>query len=298
MMPVLTLSGFVVNFEYIHQTNDDALMTKHWGKALAVCALLVLAMAGNAEAKNSIVIDGSTTIGPLAKSFAAYFTKTWHVPVTVSESGSGNGAKSLINGTCDIASMSRSMKPKELEAARSKGIEPVEHVIALDGLAIIIHPSNPVRALTRAQITEIYKGNITNWKQVGGPDFRILVIQRESNSGTQEAFKELVTGKKVRLTLSSETQASNGAMKNRVSLTPGAIGFISLGFVDSSVKKVAVEGVLPTPASVRDSTYPLARPLFMVTAGQPTGMVKRFIDMPDTPAGMRMIKELGFVNKP
>jgi phosphate transport system substrate-binding protein len=272
-------------------------MTKHWGKALAVLALILLVAAGRAEAKNGIVIDGSTTVGPLAKSFAAYFTNKYHVPVTVSESGSGNGAKSLINKTCDIASMSRSMMPQEIAAAKSRGINPVPNVVALDGIAIVVHPSNPVRSLTTAQLADIYKGRITNWRQVGGPNAPIVVIQRESNSGTQETFKELVVGVSTPVTRNAETQASNGAVKSRVSLTRGAIGFIGLGFADSTVKKVAVNGVLPSPITVKNGTYSLSRPLFMVTNGQPAGFVKQFIDLAKTVDGKRIIKELGFVSK-
>lgn len=272
-------------------------MMKLRGKALAVVALLLLSTGQRAEAKKNIVIDGSTTVGPLAKSFAAYFTKTRGIDVTVSESGSGNGAKSLINGTCDIATMSRSMKPEELAAAKSKGVTPLAHVVALDGLAMIVNPANPVKSLTKKQIADIYKGVVTNWRQVGGPNARILPVQRESNSGTQETFKELVVGKKVHVVASAETQASNGAVKNRVSLTKGAIGFIGLGFVDSSVKKIAVDGVMADVASVKDGRYSLSRPLFMMTNGEPAGAVKEFIELPWTPEGKKMVKELGFVGK-
>jgi len=272
-------------------------MKKQWGKALSVIALAVLVAAGRADAKNGIVLDGSTTVGPLAKSFAAFFMTKYHVPVTVSESGSGNGAKSLLNKTCDIASMSRSMKPQELAAAKSKGVNPVSSVVALDGLAIVVHPSNPVKNLTIAQIADIYKGKVTNWHQVGGPNSPIVVIQRESNSGTQESFKELVVGKETPIIRTAETQASNGAVKSRVSLTRGAIGFLGLGFADGSVKKVAVNGIIPSQITVKNGTYPLARPLFLVTDGQPSGFVKQFVDLPKSADGKKIIKELGFVNK-
>jgi phosphate transport system substrate-binding protein len=286
----LNSSGSFSNNEWID-------MMKNLLKKISTAALVLLAATGCAEAKNSIVIDGSTTVGPLAKSFAAYFTKKYNVAVTVSESGSGNGAKSLINKTCDIASMSRSMKPQEISAAKAKGINPVNNVVALDGIAIVVHPSNPVRSLTTTQIADIYKGKITNWSQVGGPNATIVVIQRESNSGTQESFKELVVGKETPVTRNAETQASNGAVKSRVSLTRGAVGFLGLGFADASVKKVAVNGVMPSPVSVKNGTYPLSRPLFFVTSGQPTGSVKQFVDLPKTADGKRIVTELGFVSK-
>jgi len=267
------------------------------GTIVMMLSIMAMTMVGNAEAATKgIVIDGSTTVGPIAKSFAAYFMKKFKVPVTVSESGSGNGAKSLINGSCDIADMSRSMKPQELAAAKSKGINPVANVVALDSLAMIVHPSNPVRNLTEAQNGDIFSGRITSWKQVGGPNFPIVVIQRESNSGTQETFKELVLkGRKV--VNNAETQASNGAVKNRVSQMRGAIGFVGLGYLDASVKKIAVNGVLPSSATVRNKTYRLSRELYMYTNGRPAGMVGNFVDLPKTPDGRRIIQELGFVPK-
>ncbi|NTV98557.1 MAG: phosphate ABC transporter substrate-binding protein [Chlorobiaceae bacterium] len=258
---------------------------------------LFLALTGPAFAATPlIVVDGSTTVGPIAKSFAAYFTKKYAVRVTVSESGSGNGAKSLINRTCTVAAMSRAMKDLEIAAARSKGIIPVPHVIALDGLAIVVHPGNPVRSLTKAQISNIYRGTVTNWNQVGGPNSRIVVIQRESNSGTEESFRELIIGKGVQIVGSAETQSSNGAVKSRVSNTPAAIGFLGMGFVDRSVKAVPLNGVAPTVQSVKNGSYPASRPLYFYTAGQPSGSVKQFIDISLTAEGKKIISELGFIN--
>jgi len=264
-----------------------------------VLAFICMAMAwtGNADAaKKGIAIDGSTTVGPISKSFAAYFMKKYKVPVTVSESGSGNGAKSLINGSCDIADMSREMKPQEIAAAKSKGVNPVANVVALDGIAIVVHPSNPTRSLTTAQIADIYSGRINNWRQVGGPNFPVVVIQRESNSGTQETFRDMVM-KGRQVVRNAATQASNGAVKNRVSQTTGAVGFMGLGYLDSSVKKIAVNGILPSAMTVKNRTYPLSRPLYMYTNGQPTGMVGTFVNLPKTVDGKRIITELGFVNK-
>ena len=266
---------------------------KHLLLLLSVLAVSVTAPAF--AAGRSVVLDGSTTVGPIAKSFAAYFMKKYGVKVTVSESGSGNGAKSLINKTCDIATMSRAMKPQEVSAAKQKGVMPVQHIVALDGIAMVVHPGNPVRNLTKAQIADIYKGRVTNWNQVGGPNAKIVVIQRESNSGTQEAFKELVMGKTAQIAKAAETQASNGAIKNRVASTRSAIGFLGLGFVDRSVKPVAVSGVLPSAASVKSGKYPVSRPLYFYTNGQPVGNLKKFVDLPKTPDGKRMITELGFV---
>ena len=267
-------------------------------KLLLLVALTVFAALGTTEAAtNAIVLDGSTTVGPLAKSFASYFTKKYGVRVTVSESGSGNGAKSLINGSCTIAAMSRAMKPEEIAAAKQKGVNPVAHVIALDGLSMVVHPGNPVTTLTKAQISSIYRGAITNWKEVGGPNVRIVVIQRESNSGTQESFKDLVVGKGVQITGNAETQSSNGAVKSRVSTTFSSIGFLGLGFVDRSVKVIAVNGVLPSVKTVKNGTYQVSRPLYFYTNGQPSGSVKQFISLPQSSDGKTIITELGFINR-
>ncbi len=267
-------------------------------KLLLLVVLLAFSVTGTADAAvKTLVLDGSTTVGPVAKSFATFFTKKYGIRVTVSESGSGNGAKSLINGSCTIAAMSRPMKDAEIAAARKKGVNPVAHVIALDGLAMVVHPANPVRSLSKAQISSIYHGTVTNWKDVGGANARVVVIQRESNSGTQDSFKELVTGKSKQITGSAETQSSNGAVKTRVSTTPSAIGFLGLGFVDRSVKVIAVNGVLPSVKTVKNGSYPVTRPLYLYTNGQPSGPEKQFIDLPNTVEGKAIISELGFVNR-
>ncbi len=269
---------------------------KLFKKILLSATVFGVMASGTAQAAGKIVIDGSTTVGPIAKAFADHFTKTTGVQVTVSESGSGNGAKSLINKTCDIATMSRPMKDKELAAARSKGVNPVEHVVALDGLSIVVHPSNRINALSKAQIRGIYMGKYTNWSEVGGPNSPIVMIQRESNSGTADSFKELVMGKDNPISKRAETQASNGAIKSRVASTPAAISYIGLGFVDASVKPVLVDGVEADIKTVKNNTYPVHRPLFFYTNGQPTGAIKQFIDLPKTAQGKSIISETGFVN--
>ncbi|NTU53030.1 MAG: phosphate ABC transporter substrate-binding protein [Chlorobiaceae bacterium] len=271
---------------------------KMFRKIMFGVAVMSLMAVGNASAAgNKIVMDGSTTVGPIAKAFASYFKKTTGVDVTVSESGSGNGAKSLINKSCDIANMSRPMKDNEEAAAKSNGVNPVENIVALDGMAMIVHPGNRVNNLSRKQIRDIYSGLVTNWSAVGGPNAPIVMIQRESNSGTQDSFKELVMGKELPISKRAETQASNGAVKSRVASTPTAIGFIGLGFVDASVKAVDVDGIEATVQSVKSGKYPISRPLFMYTNGQPTGNVKLFIDLPKSDEGKKIISEIGFVNK-
>lgn len=259
--------------------------------------VLMFVMAFLMSANDKIIIDGSTTVGPIAKAFAEYFMSIdKSINVTVSESGSGNGAKSLLNGTCDIADMSRFMKSKEFKAAVTRGIYPVAHVVALDGLPIIVHPSNPVQNLTVKQIREIFLGNITNWKKLGGPDMKIVIISRDTNSGTFETFHKLVMKKK-KIGKNCEYVGSNGAVKARIQNTAGAIGYAGLGFVDKTVKALKVNGIYPTRKTVSLGTYPIARPLFMFTNGYPKmgSPVYKFVTIHLSKKGQEIISGIGFI---
>jgi phosphate transport system substrate-binding protein len=249
------------------------------------------------QAAEKIVIDGSTTVGPITKAFAEYYMSiNKDVNITVSESGSGNGAKSLINGVCDIADMSRFMKDKEFTAAVEKGIFPTFHVVALDGLPILVHPSNPVSALTIEQVRDIYLGKITNWKDVGGPDKKIVMVSRDTNSGTYETFEGKVMNKE-KITQGCEYVGSNGAVRARVQSTPTAIGYAGLGFVDKTVKALSINGVYPSKKTVISGKYPIARPLYMVTNGYPKmgSHVYQFITLYLSPKGQEMVERIGFV---
>jgi len=261
------------------------------GTATTLAALLA---SGKTNAQDKIVIDGSTTVGPIAKAFAEYYMeRNPGVAISVSESGSGNGAKSLINGACHIATMSRAMKENELAAAKEKGVTPVAHVVAMDGIALVVHPSNPVQGLTLDQVRNIFRGLITNWKELGGPDRPIVVISRDTNSGTYETFEELVM-KKEKMGEKTEYVGSNGAIRQRVLTTPAAIGYVGLAFMEG-VKALTINGVEPSADTVIAGTYPVARPLFMYTNGQPEGHVAAFLGLKDTKDGHRLIEEIGFV---
>jgi phosphate transport system substrate-binding protein len=247
--------------------------------------------------ESKIVIDGSTTVGPIAKAFAEYYMAGHpDVNITVSESGSGNGAKSLINGTCDVADMSRFMKDKEFQAAVEKGLMPVAHVVAMDGLPIIVHPSNPAKNLTVEQVREIYMGKITNWSEVGGPNLKIVKISRDTNSGTYETFHNLVM-KKEKIAADTEYVGSNGAVRQRVQATPAAIGYAGLGFVDRTVKALLINGIEPNRATVASGVYPIARPLFMFTNGYPKlgTPLHAFVTLHLTREGQEIVESIGFV---
>ncbi len=264
---------------------------------VTVVAMVMLLMGPLVHGSEKIVIDGSTTVGPIAKAFAEYYMSiNKDVNITVSESGSGNGAKSLINNACQIADMSRFMKDKEFKAAVEKDIFPVAHVIALDGLPILVHPSNPIKNLTVEQVRNIYLGKITNWKEVGGPDMKIVTISRDSNSGTYETFHGLVMNKE-KIAEGCEYVGSNGAVRGRVQSTRAAIGYAGLGFVDRTVKALTINGIYPTKKTVSTGKYPIARPLFMFTNGYPKmgSHVFQFVTLHLTPKGQEMIERIGFV---
>ena len=269
-------------------------------QAMAGCVAAILA-AGVAAAgdANQIVVDGSTTVGPIAKAFAEhYMEKHPEVNITVSESGSGNGAKSLVNAACDVATMSRPMKNSEKKAAQDAGVLPIERAVAMDGIAVAVHKSNPIADLTVAQLRDIYAGKIRRWNELGGPDQPIVAISRETNSGTYECFETLVMARQ-KMGEKVEYVGSNGAIRQRVMSTPGAIGYVGLAFTEG-VKTVTVEGVEATPETVIGKEYPIARPLYMYTNGRPKAgsPLADYTGLADTAEGKQMIADTGFVPLP
>ncbi len=262
----------------------------------AIICFVALSFGAMAQEDNKIVIDGSTTVGPIAKVFAQYFMrKNPGIDVSVAESGSGNGAKALINSTCDVADMSRPMKDKEFKAAAEKGVQPVAHVVALDGLPILVHPSNPIDKMTMQQVQDVYLGTITNWKELGGPDRRIVVISRDTSSGTYETFHKMVMKKK-KIHKDVKYVNSNGMVREGVQNNPAAIGYAGLGFI-TGVKALKINGIEPSAQTVRSGVYPIARPLFMYTDKYPKmgGLLYRFLTIHLTEEGQEMIEKIGYV---
>lgn len=262
--------------------------------ALGACALASLNASAD-EAK--IVIDGSTTVGPIAKAFADYYKeRNPKVNITISESGSGNGVKSLMNKACNIANMSRFMKAGEFKSCVEKGVCPVATVVAFDGLALVVNPENKVNSISLEDAAKIYRGEIRNWKELGGDDAEIIVISRDTNSGTFETFNELVM-KKTDLAKNVEYVNSNGQARTRVNTTKNAIGYVGLGFVDSSVKPLSVNGVLPSKKTIASGKYAIARPLYMFTDGYPKmgSPLFDFINIYLTEDGQDIISDIGYV---
>lgn len=249
---------------------------------------------------------GSDTLVNVALAWAeAYRVVRPEVAIVVTGGGSGTGIASLINGTVDLANASRAITADEQAEAAANGVTPVEHVVARDAIAVVVHVSNPVDALTLQQLSDIYTGKITNWREVGGEDRPIVLLSRESNSGTHVYFLEEV----VRLgqadnrsVFSPETLLlpSSEGISVEIRQNPNAIGYDGLGYVTPDQKVVAVgrdEGsfVLPTVESVNSGDYPIARPLFMYTAGEPAGVVKDYLEWIRGAEAQAIVRELGFV---
>ena len=270
-------------------------------KRIMACGLIMLALVLETEViaaeKQALQIEGSTTVGPIADAFAeAFKNKYSNLDITVKKTGSGDGAAALVDGRCDIAIMSRFMKEKEYRKAVENGIFPVAHVVAMDGVCVVVHPSNPVKELTTEQVRDIYLSKITNWKQVGGPDLKIVAISRDSSSGTYETFHKLVM-KKMEMAPGVEYVNSNPQAHARVKTTKGAIGYVGIGFLDSNIKALKLDGVMPSAETISSGTFPVARPLFMFTNGYPKlgSMVHKFCSFYLSETGQEIIEAKGFV---
>jgi phosphate transport system substrate-binding protein len=245
---------------------------------------------------DKLVIEGSTTVLPIAQRAAEVFMEQHSgADISVRGGGSGVGIASLIDGNCDIADASRSIKEKELDKAVANGKSVKAHVVAMDGIAVVVHPSNKVGALTKKQVKDIYTGKINDWSELGGDGGKIVAVSRDTSSGTFEAFGELALDK-AKVRPDAVMQASNQAVASAVSKTPGAIGYIGLGFLGSAVKPVEIDGVMPSIETVLNNKYPIGRPLFMYTNGTPAGIVKEFIDFVKSEEGQKIVSETGYVS--
>lgn len=287
---------------------------RNLGSLLLVCALVLTACGSPTSAQSSSSTNqqtiediGSDTIVNLALAWAeAYQQINPGVRISVSGGGSGTGIAALINQTTDIANASRKIKDEEKQNALKNGVEPYEIEIARDAIGVIVHPENPVRQLTLQQISDIYSGKITNWQGVGGADRPIVLLSRESNSGTHVYFLEEVVrlgNSKDKTLFSPETlllPSSEGIMAE-VRQNPNAIGYDGLGYITPDVKTLAIapkdggEYVKPSIETVNNGKYPIARPLFMYTPGEPQGEVKTYLDWILGPEGQKIVGELGFV---
>ena len=262
------------------------------GFALVILLLTAVFGAGciSTEDTETISIAGSTTVLPVAQAAAEeYMNQHSNADIQVSGGGSGVGATSVIGGTADIGMLSRDLKASEKEGNTLK-----EFVVGKDGIALVGHPSNTVSDLSLEQVKAIYQGTITNWKDVGGADSEIVLIGRDSSSGTREFFTEFVLDKEDAAKEMQELN-SNGAVAQAVSITPGAIGYVSLEYVDDSLKAFSIAGVAPTVDNVISGIYEINRPLLMITNGEPEGLAADYLAFILSEEGQQILKDSGFI---
>jgi phosphate transport system substrate-binding protein len=270
-------------------------MKKMIKPVILATALIFFAGFGMAWAGN-IVIKGSTTVLPIAQKVAeAYMKENPDVSISISGGGSGNGIKAIIDNTTDLANSSRFIKDKEVQLATTKGQYPVPFAVAYDCIVPVVHPSNTITDLTLDQLKAIYKGEIKNWNQVGGPDRPIVVISRDTSSGTYEVWEEKVL-KNERVYPGALLQASNGAVAQAVAKNKNAVGYIGIGYLNDDVKTVSVGGIVGSAETTLNGTFPISRPLFMFTNNWPIGDIAKFINYVMHPEkGQKLVKDAGFV---
>jgi phosphate transport system substrate-binding protein len=262
---------------------------------LIFVAVCMAAMAASPTLAGELVLKGSTTVLPIAQKVAESYMKLHpDVKISLSGGGSSNGIKAIVDGTADIGNASRFIKSKEIKLATAKGIYPVPHRIALDCIVPVVHPGNRVTDLTMAQLKEIYLGKTRNWKELGGKDMKIVIISRDTSSGTFEVWEKLVM-KKARVIPSALTVPSNGGLVQAVATTPGAIGYIALGYVNDEIKPLSVNRVQGTPETTRNGLYSISRPLFMFTNGWPSGRIADFMNYLLSQKGQQLVESVGSI---
>lgn len=247
----------------------------------------------------SIIVKGSDTVLPLSQREAEeYMTANPDASITVIGGGSGVGLAALIDDEVDIAMASRTIKDSEIENAEANGVNPVEHVIAWDGIAVVVNPENPVTEITFEDLKGIYDGSISNWADVGGDDLAITVITRDSSSGTYGYFQEeVLLDEEYRA--DALVQPATGAIVQEVSQNTGAIGYIGYAYLNEEIAALSLDAdgegfVEATPENIIAGTYPLARPLHYYTNGEPTGLAKEYIDYVMSSTGQDIVSDVGY----
>lgn len=250
----------------------------------AACGRKETPKAAPDELSGNIQIAGSTSVQPLSEELAkAFMEKNPKVKINVAGGGSGAGIKAAADGTADIGATSRELTTEEKKVK--------EFIIALDGVAVIVHKNNSVADLKIEDIKKIFSGEIDDWSNAGGEEGAIHVISREEGSGTRGAFDELVLGKDRTLTKKAVVQNSTGAVRTAVSADKDAIGYISLGSLNDEVKALKVGGVEATAANVKNNSYKISRPFIYMTQKEPDGIVKAYIDFVLSAAGQEIVKK-------
>jgi len=266
-------------------------------KRMFMCLFVVACLLGaQAAFAGTITIKGSTTVQPVIQKAAEAFMKANpSVSISISASGSGDGAKAMIDSSCDLAMMSRDMKDSEKKAAADKGVTPKLLVIGYDCIVPVVHPSSKVVDLKIEQLKDIFTGKVTDWKDLGGDAGKVVVISRDSSSGTYEFWNEHVLNKE-RVFAGALLQASNGAVSQAVSKNKLAIGYVSLAFAQTKeLKSLKVAGVAGSATSVLDKSYPISRGLNVYTNGEPKGELADFLKFVMSAEGQKLVQEADYV---
>jgi len=277
-------------------------------KVFVLTILFAACAAGQAFCRgtDSVQVKGSDTMVNLGQAWAEKDMENEAAYIAVTGGGSGTGISSLLSKSCDIAMSSRTIKAKEIEQAKAKGIEPKEIKVALDGIAVVVNPKNPVDKLTLDQLAGIFTGKIANWKDVGGADLQVVLLSREVNSGTHVYFKEHVLRKndpnsKEEFAPGALMLPSSQAIADEVASNSGAIGYYGMGYISAKQKPVSIAKDAaspyekPTVENVISGTYPISRPLFFYTNGEPQGATKKFVDFCLSPEGQKIVAATDFV---
>lgn len=280
---------------------------------MSVAVIVLVTGCGKQSAKKSdgsgemIQIKGSDTMVNLGQAWAeAYMDANHGADIAVTGGGSGTGIAAMIGGTTDIAESSRPMKDEELSLAKKRGVDPIEHEVALDALSVIVNPANPVSQLTIGQLSDIFTGKITNWMQIGGMDEKIVLLSRDKNSGSHVFFLEHVLRRgndkgPEEYVQSALMMPSSENIASQVATDKATIGYVGLGYVDEKKHKVIAVAKTPSDPYINPSienainhTYPISRPLYWYTNGQPKGEVKSLLDFALSSEGQKIVDELGF----
>jgi phosphate transport system substrate-binding protein len=265
-------------------------------KLFTIFAIVAFALCASTAVAGNLVIKGSTTVLPISQlAVEAYMKAHPEVNISLSGGGSSNGIKAIIDGSTDIANASRFIKSKEVSLAHEKGVYPVPYAVAYDSIIPVVHPSNNISNITTAQLKDIYMGKITNFKEIGGPDLKIVICSRDTSSGTYETWEKRVMEKE-RVTPRAQVMASNGAIVQAVSNNKHALGYIGIGYINDSVKTLTVNGVKGTKETTLNGTFPISRPLFMFTSGWPKGDTLNFVNyMLHPEKGQKHVEKSGYV---
>ena len=265
-------------------------------RILILATAAIFAFSATCAWAGNLVIKGSTTVLPIAQKVSeAYMKENPDVKISLSGGGSGNGVKAIIDGTTDIGNASRFIKDKEVKLAMEKGSYPVPFRVAYDCIVPVVHPSNTLEGLTMDQLKAIYMGKVDNWSEIGGPDNKVVVISRDTSSGTYEVWEKMVLEKE-RVYPGALLQASNGAVVQAVANNKNAIGYIGLGYMTGDVKPLTINGIVGSKETTLNGTYPVSRPLFMFTRGWPEGDTLNFINYVVAPdKGQKLVEMTGYV---